>query len=928
MLKRVSLLLMCILTVILSIGLFTMCSDRASDEIQFVYDYDSTEGCYAITGTSACNGKALIIPSEYNDKPVKVIMGSAFKDCKGLTSVVIPDSIEVIGNNAFANCSGLKSVTIGSGVTYIGERAFASCEGLTRVSLPDSVEHLGSSAFLWCRNLKSITIGKGLTDIDTSVFGGCESLAEIRVSNENGVYKSIDGSLYSKDGKTLIRYVPGKTETRIVIPDGVTEISRSAFSNCGGYTEIKLPNSLTRIGEYGFYGCTGLTEIKLPDSLTGIGECGFYGCTGLTEITIPNSVEYIDKSAFKGCTELKSVNFGNGVTHIGDYAFADCAELTEITLPDSLTSIKTTAFYDCTKLADIKVSSGNAAYMSIDGNLYSKDGKTFVIYACGKTDEGFVLPDSVTEINLGVFYGAYNLKSLTLPFVGAKKNGEGDTYFGYIFGAYGYSDNAEYVPSGLQTVVVTGGNAIDAKAFYGCTGLTSVTISDSVTSIGLGAFEGCEGLTSLTLPFVGAEKDGESNTHFGYIFGTQKYENNAKYVPSSLQTVVLTGGSTIASEAFSNCTGLTSITIPDSVTSIGNSAFYGCADLASITIPNSVTSMGNSVFCGCTGLTSVTLSNNVTSIGYKAFYHCTGLTSITIPNGVTSMGDSVFYGCTGLASITIPNGVTSIGYRAFYYCTGITSITIPNSVTSIDSLAFSNCTGLTSFTIGDGLTDLYLSIFSDCGVNRITIPKNVENIYIPYDGASIEYIEVSSENVNYSSIDGNLYDKEGKKLIWCAGGTDFTIPEGVTKINNTAFYGCGNLKSVTLPSSVTEFDISVFFDCDSLKEIKVSEENEVYKSLDKGLYTKDGKTLLMYTERFCGTSFEISEGVTSIGERAFYGCTALTSVSIPEGVESIGKRAFYNCIGLTSVTLPNSLKSIGDSAFYACTSITKTYRTV
>ena len=159
-------------------------------------------------------------------------------------------------------------------------------------------------------------------------------------------------------------------------------------------------------------------------------------------------------------------------------------------------------------------------------------------------------------------------------------------------------------------------------------------------------------------------------------------------------------------EAFEDCTGLTSVTIPNSVASIGSGAFYGCSGLTSVTIGGSVTSIGNYAFKGCSGLTSVTIPNSVTSIGNEAFSGCSGLTSVTIGNSVTSIGDKAFYTCRGLTSITIPNSVTTLGDWVFYYCEGLSSITIPNSVTSIGDNAFYCCLGLTSVTIGSGVSEI------------------------------------------------------------------------------------------------------------------------------------------------------------------------------------------------------------------------------
>ena len=297
---------------------------------------------------------------------------------------------------------------------------------------------------------------------------------------------------------------------------------------------------------------------------------------------------------------------------------------------------------------------------------------------------------------------------------------------------------------------------IGYSAFYGCSGLTSITIPSNVTKIGGSAFSGCKGLTSITIP--------DSVTEIG-------------------------GG------AFYGCSGLTSITIPDSVTKIGDYAFYGCSGLTSITIPDTVTEIGRSAFSGCRCLTSITIPSNVTKIGGSAFSGCSGLTSITIPDSVTEIGESAFLNCKGLTSITIPNGVTSIEEYAFSGCKGLTSITIPDSVTEIRSCAFLGCRGLKEIEV-DADNKNYSS------EDGVLYNKDKTKILDCPKGKSLITIPDSVTEIGDYAFSG------------CSGLTSITIPDSVTEIEAFAFSGCTGLTSITIPDSVTEIGGSAFSGCD------------------------------------------------------------------------------------------------------------------
>ena len=317
----------------------------------------------------------------------------------------------------------------------------------------------------------------------------------------------------------------------------------------------------------------------------------------------------------------------------------------------------------------------------------------------------------------------------------------------------------------------------------------------------------------------------------------------------------------IGPAAFKDCSKLTSVTIPESVTSIGQSAFSGCSRLTSVTIPDSVTSIGDRAFQYCSNLTSVTIGNSVTSIGGWTFDYCGNLTSVTIPESVTSIGKKAFAHCSGLTSIRISDSVTSIGDLAFYDSVSLTSVTIPDSVTSIGNRAFEYC-GLTSVIIGDSVTSIGSNAFAYCNsLESITFRGNAPNVF-------------------------HIVSDFAKVFIY-RGATGF----GETFGGLPVFY------KTALPTDHLRYKVGG-------NTVTITDCNKIVSGALAIPLTYDGKP------------------VTSIGDRAFWKCTNLTSVTIPDSVTRIGRSAFNGCSSLTSVTIPDSVTSIENGAFSRCSSLT------
>ena len=480
----------------------------------------------------------------------------------------------------------------------------------------------------------------------------------------------------------------------------------------------------------------------------------------------------------------------------------------------------------------------------------------------------------------------------------------------------GYTGTAEKVKIAEEYNGVSVKSIYDS-AFSQCYNLTSVVIPDSVTSIGDGAFEDCSSLTSVVIPnsvtsiggYAFSDCTALEEIYFNAVnMNDLSYNNNvfsnagkngdgikvvigkdvtkipaylfrpcydSSYSPKIISVEFEDGSvcTSIGGSAFEYCSSLTSVVIPDSVTSIGDWAFSE-SFISSVVIPDSVTSIGKCAFSWCSRLASVVIGDSVTSIGDGAFSWCSSLTSIVIPDSVTSIGESAFYGCSSLTSLVIPDSVTSIGESAFAYCTSLSQIIVDtgnNNYSSIDGNLYSkDAKVLIQYAIG----------------------KTDSEFYIPDSVASIG---------NYA-------------FSGCSSLTAVVIPDSVTSIGDWAFSSCSSLTSVVIPDSVTSIAGFAFYGCSSLTSVVIGDS-----------VTSIGGSAFEYCSSL--TSVVIPDSVTSIGNGAFYRCSSLTSVVIPDSVTSIDNGAFSACSSLTSIVIPDSVTSIGNYAFAYCSRLTDVYYT-
>jgi hypothetical protein len=807
-------------------------------------------------------------------------------------SVVIPESVTYngntypvtsIGNSAFRNCSGLTSITIPNSVTSIGRLAFSGCTGLTGVNIPNSVTSIGRLAFSGCTGLTGVNIPNFVTSIDEYVFQNCSSL------------------------------------TSVFIPSSVTSIGDRAFSGCSSLMSLTIPSSVISIGEHAFSSCSCLMSVTIPKSVTSIGSNAFSYCTNLESVTIGAGVLNIGINVFSQHTPAKIfwlantppsgyMNAAGTMNYVANNLYTDLHNKTEYSFLSSMFEVggviyvpispseRTCEAIDCRyDVAAENVHIGKTV-TSRGITLTVKQILPYAFYRNPFVDD----VDLSFDGNIGdyAFFGCVNMSNAVVKNVGKVGN--------YAFSGCTNMSNAEVKNTG----------DVGSYAFSDCTTLETATLGEEVTSLGNHSFENCSSLKEITIPnamqAIGehAFQNCSSMTKVKIGTGIKSIETYTFAGCSKLTNMQIgTNVTTINTYAFSSCTSLPKIRIPQAVTDIRNSVFYKCSCLQNVIIEDrkeilnlgsnssATTSYGNPLFSSCP-LDSVYIGGNISyntsgSYGYSPFYQNTTLRSVVSKGDV---GDHEFSGCTALESVTLGEEVTSLGTGSFSNCSSLKEITIPNAVRTIGQYAFSNCSAMTKVRMGTGVKSIETYTFSGC--------SKLEDMQIGSNVATINtYAFSGCITLPVINIPRSVTDIKNSVFYQCCGLKTVIIEDRETTLN------FGSNKKNT-----NNYGNPLFSDCPL---------DSVYIGGDISYSTSSSYGYSPFYRNTSLRSVVITDKETEIPDNEFYGCTNLKKISIGDGVESIGDWAFSGCSSLEYFAFGSALGTIGKEAFSDCTAVTQ-----
>jgi uncharacterized repeat protein (TIGR02543 family) len=765
---------------------------------------------------------------------------------KTATSIDIPESIE------------------GHLVTAIGEKAFQNDTRLVSINLPKGIKTISRKAFLGSRLLKTITVNSG-----------------------NVSFFSKDGILYDK-GQTELVLCPAKNLTSYTCPSSLKKIGDYAFfgHKDAGINAISLNEGLTEIGDYAFGDNEAMTSISFPSSLKKIGNSAFgqYSEGVLQTIQFNDGLEEIGDSAFTGAYLKDAFAFPSSVKKIGDYAFANCTAITKVTFPKSLETLGYNVFSGATGILSIDLEKGNTNFALDDGILYTADKKKALFCPSGRTDP-VVIPEGTEEIGDGCFYMVDECQSYSFP-SSLKKIGK--QAFAYCYGLKSFAIPSSVLSIGeecfdkdekLASITIgTGLTSIPAFAFSGCVALTSISIPGNVKEIGQSAFAEDILLSGITFS-EGLEKIGA----YAFYFVDVKEDDDQTEMASPV---------------------LASVSLPNSLQSIGSSAFRDQSALASVSFGSSLSLIEPNAFANCP-LTDMTLSASNTSMAIddkvlyssdrkKAFFASPAISgALSLPSTLEEVEPYAFYNCKKITSLTLPSTLKDIGEGAFYNL--FTGSSVPGSLVLDSGLktigegafAFAN---ISSLTLNDGLADIGGNAFTYTDISSVSIPDSVSAIGSQAFCASSKLVSVS-------------------------------FGSGLKRLGDDAFFNCPKLSgTVSFGKDLASFGCGVFSGS-KLSGLTIDAGNTVLKSVDGMVLDKAGTTVKgVVTDK---TSLSVPEGVVEIGKEGLSAATTLTSLTLPSTLNILGEEAFMNTCNLSSLVIPAAVECVGPKVFNYFTSSQK-----
>lgn len=893
-------------------------------------------------------------PLELPEAPSASSVYGAFNGAATITTIKLPaDRSVAIGSYTFYGCKELTGLSLGSNVTIDASlgRLFYNCAKLTSVDLP-AVADIGPSSFFGCAALSSVRIPSNMQNIVfTDFFSGCTSLTHVDVASGNTAYSKnewtsgsgssakLNSVLLDASGKVLL-YVPTGLSGEYTVPDGITTIADKAFMACTYLTKVTIPSGVFSIGTSAFEGCIALKKVVIGSGVTEIRTRAFYGCSVLTDVNIPGGVTRLEPLTFYNCKALKNVVFDPGteplsivggddiasptystsavfgncnalisagfvlpdrLVRIGKFAlsYIQSTSLTSLTIPKGVRSVGRQAFYNCTKLQTVTFEEGGTAPLEFEAATSYSYG---IFNSCSALVT-VKLPERLTEISDYTFYGVSKLSAIEIP-KNVTRIGNG------AFSGCTALAKLTFAANGTESLEIANGSSSSYGAFKGVK-VASVVFPKRLTSIGSYAFYQVTALTS-----VGFEED-------------PAIEN-------------------IGTSAFSACTALNTVTVPNTIATIGAAAFYNCGKLnnltfeaggtvplsigllalssaetngafaknvllASVVLPERTETIGDYAFGGCTKLV-LSVPSKVKSIGIGSFKGCTSLTEVTIPESVKTIGANAFTGCTKMSELELLIGVEKIGNYAFSDCTELEAVNIPGSVATLGEGVFSGCTKLVNITSDYNCA----AVFEDSGI-LYNADKN-QIIFFPAFVTGAVTIPSGIASISPGAFKGAQF-------------TEITIPDTITVIPENAFTEAKSLKKVNLPAGITSIGANAFKDCVSLEEIELGD-----------LITSIGNEAFLGCVKLKGVN--LGKSLTSVGTGAFKGCTALEDIALfgakgfilgtsafegcssLVGIDTTGSKlttidttAFKGCVGLTSAKLVGNLTTVNSKAFLGCTSL-------